>query len=62
MAILFFILARLKEPSTYAGLAALLALAGLSWSEAQINAIIAVLVAISGALAVFLPDPTKPSA
>lgn len=48
------IVGRMKEPSTWAGLTALLAVFGLSVPEA--TAISQVGAAITGALAVFMPE------
>lgn len=52
--ILEYVIARLKEPSTYGGLAALLGAYHIN--AAQSAAIIAVLTALGGLLAVFLPE------
>jgi hypothetical protein len=60
--ILAYIVNRMKEPSTYAGLAALLGVVGLKVAPDQLNAIITVLTGIAGAIAVFVPDLNKPSA
>lgn len=49
-----WILARLREPSTYAGLSVLAGVIGVS--QDQWTAIGAVIAAIAGALAVFLPE------
>jgi hypothetical protein len=56
MNLVAFLLARLKEPSTYSGLAALLMAAGVHFSDAQLNAAIAAAVAIAGLVAVFVPE------
>lgn len=55
-AILAYIVARLKEPSTYAGLAALGGALGLKFTSDQYQALVQVLVAVSGLLAVLVPD------
>lgn len=62
MSILSYIVNRLKEPSTYAGLAALLGVVGLKIAPDQLSAIITVLTGLAGAIAVFVPDLNKPSA
>lgn len=62
MAILAYIVNRLKEPSSYAGLAALLGLVGVKLAPEALSAIIAVLTAVAGAVAVFVPDTNKPQA
>lgn len=62
MSFLSYIVNRMKEPSTYAGLAALLGVVGLKVAPDQINALITVLTALAGAIAVFVPDLNKPSA
>ena len=62
MAILAYIINRLKEPSTYAGLAALFGMVGVNLAPEAWTAIIQVLTAIAGAVAVFVPDLNKPSA
>lgn len=51
-----YIIERLKEPSTYAGLGALLAAAGIHLSDAQVGSITALALAVGGALSVFLPE------
>jgi NO-binding membrane sensor protein with MHYT domain len=51
-----FILDRAKEPSTYAGLAALLTAAGIHYSTDVFNAGVAVAVAAAGLVAVLLPE------
>lgn len=62
MSIVAYIVNRLKEPSTYAGLAALLGVVGVKIAPDQLTSIITVLTAIAGAIAVFVPDLNKPSA
>ena len=54
------LLARLQEPSTYAGLSALLAMAGVQIPDAKYQAIIHAVAAVAGAIAMFLGE--KPSA
>ena len=62
MAILAYIINRLKEPSTYAGLASLLGLVGVKLAPESMTAIITFATALAGAIAVFVPDLNKPSA
>ena len=62
MSFLSYVINRMKEPSTYAGLAALLGVVGLKVAPDQLNALITVLTALAGAIAVFVPDMNKPSA
>jgi hypothetical protein len=62
MSILSYLVNRLKEPSTYAGLAALLGVVGVKMAPEAMQAIITVLTAIAGAIAVFVPDLNKPAA
>lgn len=49
-----FILARLKEPSTYAGLGILLS--GLHLSQLQLDSVSQTLVALAGLASVFAPE------
>jgi hypothetical protein len=56
MTLLAFILARLREPSTYAGLGALLAAAGIHLPDATLNAAISAAVALAGFAAVLIPE------
>jgi len=51
-----FILARAKEPSTYAGLGLILAAAGLHFSSGQTNAIVQLLMALAGVVSMFIPE------
>lgn len=53
-----FLLARAKEPSSYAGLAALLGTVGLSVTPNEWQAIVGVLTAVAGLVAVFVPEQT----
>lgn len=55
-----FLLARMKEPSTYAGLGALLGVLGLHFSAAQLNALVSALAALAGLAAVFFPERRDP--
>jgi hypothetical protein len=54
--LLRFALGRLAERSTFAGLGALLALAGLTVSGAQLDAVVQVVTALAGAALVFIPE------
>ena len=56
MDLLAFLLARAKEPSSYAGLAMVLSAAGIHFSDLQFNAIVNLLIALAGALAIFVPE------
>jgi hypothetical protein len=51
-----YLLARAKEPSSYAGLATLLGMAGVTIAPAEWQAIVGVLTAIAGLLAILLPE------
>lgn len=53
---LAFLLARLKEPSTYAGAGALLAAAGIHVDDAVLQAVIQALVSLAGLAAVLTPE------
>jgi hypothetical protein len=54
--ILAFLLARLREPSSYAGAGALLAAAGIHLDDAVLKAVIQVLISIAGLAAVLMPE------
>jgi hypothetical protein len=54
--LLAFLVARLKEPSSYAGLAALLGAAGIHVDDSVVHAVIQVLVSAVGLLAVLMPE------
>jgi hypothetical protein len=54
-----FILARAKEPSSYAGVAALLTAAGIHVSTDLFNAAVAVAVSVAGLMAILLPETKK---
>ncbi|MGA8550950.1 MAG: hypothetical protein WB678_12005 [Stellaceae bacterium] len=56
-----FVLARLREPSSYAGLGALLAAAGIHADDAVVQATIQVLVAAAGLIAVLMPEKLPPA-
>jgi hypothetical protein len=55
-----YLLARLREPSTYAGLGALLAAFGLHPSAAALGAIVNAAVALAGLAAVLIPEQKGP--
>jgi hypothetical protein len=61
MNLLTFLVARLKEPSTYAGLGAILAAAGLHPSEALLSSGINAAVALAGLAAVLVPEKSGPA-
>jgi hypothetical protein len=54
---LHYLLARAREPSSYAGLAVLLGAAGISVAPAEWQAIVGVLTAAAGLLAILFPEP-----
>jgi len=56
------LLKRLQEPSTYAGLAALLGLVGVNLPDAKFQAITHAVAAIAGALAIFIGESNVPPA
>jgi len=56
MNLLSFVVARLKEPSSYAGVGALLAAAGIHVDNSVVEAGIQVLVSVVGLIAVLLPE------
>lgn len=62
MGFLSYLVSRLKEPSSYAGLGGLLAMIGLHLDPGLVQSIAGVLAAIAGAVAFFLPSTTPPSA
>jgi len=51
-----FVLERLTEPSTYAGLGALLAAGGVHIDNSVLQAVIQLLVALAGLGAVLIPE------
>ncbi|MGA8382975.1 MAG: hypothetical protein WB710_17760 [Stellaceae bacterium] len=61
MPMIAFVLARLREPSSYAGLGALLAAAGIHADDAVVQATIQVLVAAAGLIAVLMPEKLPPA-
>ena len=54
--ILMFLLARLREPSTYAGVGALLAASGVHVDSAVLSAAIQVLISAAGLAAILIPE------
>jgi hypothetical protein len=54
-----FLLQRAKEPSSYAGIAAMLTAAGISFPAELFNAAVAVSVAVAGLLATLIPETPK---
>lgn len=56
MNLLAFIVARLREPSTYAGLGALLGAAGVHIDDTVLQAVVQLLVSIAGLIAVLVPE------
>jgi hypothetical protein len=61
MAVLAYLVARLKEPSTYAGLAALLGFAGVHLAPEAMTGIITFLTAAAALVAVLVPDINNPA-
>jgi ATP-dependent Zn protease len=56
MALVQFLVARLKEPSTYAGLGALLAAAGVHLHPDVLSAATSAAMALAGLAAVLIPE------
>ncbi|HEY1257789.1 MAG TPA: hypothetical protein VGF34_00960 [Stellaceae bacterium] len=56
MNLLLFLLERLREPSSYAGLGALFGAAGIHVDDAVLQAVVQLLVAIAGLVAVLVPE------
>jgi hypothetical protein len=56
MTFLAFLAARLKEPSSYAGLGAVLGAAGVHADDAVLQAVIQVLISLAGLVAVLMPE------
>jgi hypothetical protein len=56
MKVIGYLFARLAEPSSYAGLGAALALLGINLPDSEIGALIQVLAAVCGFLALLLRD------
>jgi hypothetical protein len=55
------LLARFQEPSTYAGVAAILGLVGVQIPDAKYQAIVHAVAAVAGALAIFLGETNGPT-
>ena len=55
-----YIMARLKEASTWRGIVAIVTACGVALSTAQIEAIVATGLALMGIVGAFFPDATKP--
>ena len=51
-----YLLARAKEPSSYAGLAGILGMVGITVAPAEWQAIVGVLTAVASLLAIVLPE------
>ncbi|MGH6988825.1 MAG: hypothetical protein ACREFD_17355 [Stellaceae bacterium] len=51
-----YLLARAKEPSSYAGFATLFGMLGISVTPAEWQAIVAILTAGAGLIAILLPE------
>lgn len=56
MTLLTFLIARLKEPSSYAGLGTLLVAAGVHINDSALQSLIQVLVSVAGLVAVLVPE------
>jgi len=54
------LLSRLREPSTYAGLAAVLAAAGVNLDPSLFQALTLTATGIAGLVAVLLPEKARP--
>lgn len=54
-----YLIERLKEPSSYAGFAALLGIVGVKFAPDQFQAIVTLLTAAAGVAAVFMKDKAK---
>ena len=59
MSFLAFLVARLKEPSSYAGLGALLAAGGVHIDAPVLQATIQVLVSVAGLAAILTPEKSR---
>jgi hypothetical protein len=55
-----FVVARLKEPSSYAGFGAALAAAGFHVDDSVVQSVIQVLVSVAGLIAVLMPEKISP--
>ncbi len=60
MNLVAFLLARLKEPSSFAGIGALLAAAGIHADDAVVQAIVQALVSLAGLAALLMPEKPGP--
>jgi len=60
MNLLAFLVARLKEPSSYAGIGAVLAALGIHTDDAVVQAAIQLLVAAAGLAGLLLPERVGP--
>ena len=58
MNLVAFLLARLKEPSSFAGIGALLAAAGIHADDTVVQAVVQALVSLAGLAAVLMPEKT----
>lgn len=56
-----YILARLKEASTWRGIVAIVTACGVALSPDQVEAIVATGLALVGILGAFFPDSAKPA-
>jgi hypothetical protein len=56
MTLLAFLVARLKEPSSYAGIGMLLAALGVKPSDTMLDAVVQLCVAAAGLIAVMMPE------
>lgn len=57
-----FVLQRLREPSTYAGLAAVAAAFGVKINAGEWSSLVGAAMALAGVAAVLLPERGKPAA
>lgn len=56
MNIVLWILARLKEPSSWGGLSVILAMLGVNLPPGGVDAIVQLLASVAAAVAVFVPE------
>lgn len=54
-----YLMKRLSEPSSWRGLVAILTAAGVALTPSQANAVIALGLAVIGAIGAFTPDPAR---
>lgn len=59
MSVILWILARLKEPSSWGGLSVLLAMMGINLPSGGADALVQLLAAVAAAIAVFVPELGK---